>query len=265
MEKRRIGETPTMESSVFRLDVEQRNWAINCLRKSGIEASAERELCQLIEGSVTQFLAARAHSIGTDREAHDALRELWLLAHEIDPPVGQLRALVSKLPEKALSYINSRAVHLIPRLFPGQSAGRSFQAWARDAEGPDLVEAIRILSATGGQIVMGRSRGGGKRSRRKLEPMIAGQVRGTGDTAPKGGRPGHAEQDALVRNLAIDWYRATGQRPEAGRSDHTGFGDLVHSIFDWVGEPGAVQALRRYWAAVSNVKTRSIPGGVESF
>jgi hypothetical protein len=194
---------------------------------------------------------------------HDALRELWLLAHEEDPPVGVLRARIARLPPKALSYIGSRAVHLIPRLFPGQSVDSGFVTWAAKASGPDLVMALRTLTAIGGRIVPGRSRGGGKRSKSKLEPVIGKQVRGIGETAPSGGRPPDTDQDTLVMHLAIDWYQATGRPPEKGRSDATGFGELVHSVFDWLGDHGATQALRRYWTTVKSAKVRPITGGFE--
>ena len=126
-----------------------------------------------------------------------------------------------------------------------------------------LVEALRVLSADGGRIVPGRSRGGGKRSKSRLEPRISRQVRGTGTMAPTGGRPKNADQDTLVMHLAIDWYQATGERPEQGRSDATGFGELVHSVFDWLGELGATQALRRYWPIVNSAEKAQIPGGEE--
>jgi hypothetical protein len=209
------------------------------------------------------FLAARARPAGSDRKAHDALRALWLLAHEEDPQVGALRARVERLPPKASSYIESRAVRLIPRLFSGQTADHGFPAWAHAADGPDLVKALRVLSADGGRIVPGRSRGGGKRSKSKLEPRIGRQVRGTGTMAPTGGRPKNADQDTLVMHLAIDWSQATGERPEQGRSDATGFGELVHCVFDWIAKPGARQALRRYWTTVKSAKVRPTAGGFE--
>ena len=194
---------------------------------------------------------------------HDALRELWFLAHEEDPPVAVLRGRVARLPPKALSYIVSRAVHLIPRLFPGQSVDPDFVTWAANATGPDLVKALCTLTANGGRIVPGRSRGGGKRSKSKLEPVIGGQVRGIAETAPSGRRPPHEDQDTLVMLLAIDWCQATGQRPAEGRSDATGFGELVHSVFDWLDEAGATQALRRYWGVVNSAEKTQNPGGEE--
>ena len=253
-----IGEPPS-----FRLDPELRSWVADCLTKSGLGAALAPQLIDLIEHSIAIFLAAQACPPGTDREVHDALRELWLLAHEEDPPVGVLRGRIARLPPKALSYIGSRAVHLIPRLFPGQSVDPGFVTWAANASGPDLVEALRTLTAVGGRIVPGRSRGNGKRSRSKLEPVIGEQVRGIAETAPSGGRPPHEDQDTLVMHLAIDWCRATGQPPNQGRSDATGFGELVHSVFDWLGELGATQALRRYWRIVNSAEKTQIPGGEE--
>jgi hypothetical protein len=249
--------------SPVRLDPEQRSWVTDCLAKSGLGAALAPRLIDLIDHSIAIFLAARACPPGTDREVHDALRKLWLLAHEEDPPVKILRGRIARVPPKALSYIGSRAIHLIPRLFPGQSMDPDFVTWAANASGPDLVKAMRTLAANGGRVVPGRSRGGGKRSKSKLEPVIGGQVRGIAETAPSGGRPPHADQDTLVMHLAIDWYRATDQPPEDGRSDATGFGELVHSVFDWLCEPGATQALRRYWREVNSAKKTKVSGRQE--
>ncbi len=77
-----------------------------------------------------------------------------------------------------------------------------------------------------------------------------------------------------MMHLAGDWSRATGQMPEAGRSDRTGFGGLVHSVFQWVYVPKAARqaeideaidtaagaasyCLRRFWEDVEEGRTRS--------
>jgi hypothetical protein len=51
-------------------------------------------------------------------------------------------------------------------------------------------------------------------------------------------------------HLALDWYQATGKRADRGRSDGTGFGELVHSVLQHLEiSPGAAaHALRTYWA-----------------
>jgi hypothetical protein len=51
-------------------------------------------------------------------------------------------------------------------------------------------------------------------------------------------------------NLALDWVYVTGEIPQPGRSEGTGFGQMVHLIFDWLQEPGAERALRRHWRHV---------------
>jgi hypothetical protein len=50
---------------------------------------------------------------------------------------------------------------------------------------------------------------------------------------------------------------ATGTEPLPGRSDHAGFGDLVHSVFQRLHEPAPDQALRRYWNEVEKGRSRS--------
>jgi hypothetical protein len=61
----------------------------------------------------------------------------------------------------------------------------------------------------------------------------------------------------LIRNLALDWIRATVCEPSPGRSDQSGFGDLVHSVFQWLDEPAPDQALRRHWTEVQEGKAHS--------
>ena len=113
-----------------------------------------------------------------------------------------------------------------------------------------------MLSAEGGQLIL-RSRGGGKRSAARLEPRILGRVSGSREGGPAGGRPRHVAQGELIRNLALDWIRATGCEPSPGRSDQSGFGDLVHSVFQWLDESAPDQALRRYWTEVQEGKACS--------
>lgn len=61
--------------------------------------------------------------------------------------------------------------------------------------------------------------------------------------------------------LALDWLRATSEMPKAGRSSETAFGDLVHSVFQWLEiskDPyeAATYALRWYWEQVELERNR---------
>jgi hypothetical protein len=207
-----------------------------------------------IEGSISQFLSVLPSA--THRETHDALRSIWLLAHEDDPQIGLLRARIKRLPKSAIDYINRRAPRVIPKLFPGEPLqGGGFLAWSEKANGGKLIHALRVLSADGGQIVDGRSRGRGKRSAPRVEPVIFGEARRAGTKAHKGGRPSEDTRHELVMNLGLDWIRATDQMPEPGRSSETAFGDLVHGVFQWLDitkDPceAATYALRRHWEEV---------------
>jgi hypothetical protein len=111
-------------------------------------------------------------------------------------------------------------------------------------------------------VVPGRSRGGTKRSRARLEPMILGEVRGVGASGHTGGAPTQDAIHELVMQLALDWLRATGKAPTPGRSDRSGFGDLVYSVFQWLcvsqdHTETAVYALRRYWDSIRRRKKRA--------
>jgi hypothetical protein len=220
-----------MQQTEFELDDEQRARVTDCLRKEGIRLAPETQAVLLrdIGYSIRVFLKDRSKSKASSREVYNALRSLWTLAHEEDPLVAQLRGRIRCLPREAVEYLERRAGRVIPLAFSENDVEAGFLAWAETASAHDLVTAVRVLSAEGGKLVS-RSRGACKRSAPKLEP--------------------------LIRNLAVDWIKATGGDPLPGRSDHGGFGDLVHCVFQWVREPAAAQALRRHWAAVEEGKAR---------
>jgi hypothetical protein len=259
----------------FRLDEDQRKELGSCLQAAQISLRAAefQKLVQVIEDTIERFRDAKAE--GTFREARGELRKLWQLSHDDDPSVAALRARLVALPKEAIEQVGSRSRVVIPELFPGVTIGDEpfdppqrlaarFLEWAAAAEGTKLVTALRVLSEEGARITKGRSRGGGKRSRLRLEPLILGKVRGTGTRNHTGGRPTEIRRHELVMHLALDWLLATGQEPEANRSDLGGFSSLVHRVFEWLqiddadsaGE-AATYALRRYWAAVAGHKARS--------
>jgi hypothetical protein len=241
----------------FRVGCEHRGRINDCLRKDGIRLTpeVERNFAHNICVSVNTFLRQRPDSKITYREAHAELRDLWLLSIENDPPVGQIRAHVANLSKMSIEYLNTRASQVIP-----ESADEGFLSWAKSADAKRLVEAIRVTCADGAKRIS-RSRGGGKRSGERIEPLVFGHARGGSPGYVEGGRPRHYRQDDLVMHLAIDWTIATGSKPLPGRSDHRGFGDLVHCVFQWLHKPAADQALRRYWEAVKVHRSHSAGKG----
>jgi hypothetical protein len=249
----------------YRLDNEQRTQIRGCVKREQISLPRDRfeQLIRGIEASIAHF--RDAPDGGTFRDALESLRELWKRSHLDPAPIQVLREELRKLPKKAVEYMDRRAQVVIQRLFLGEtieedvfhpsnhSASR-FLAWANTADDQELITALRVLSGEGGHVVPGRSRGGGKRSRAQLEPMIMGEVRGAGARDHKGGAPTRDAEYELVMWLALAWLEATDHKPKPGRSDHTGFGDLVHWLFRWLDISGkssdaAAYALRRYWAS----------------
>jgi hypothetical protein len=186
----------------FRLDDEQRERVRDCLTKAGVTLPPdrfERLICG-IEASIAH--SRRAPPEGNFRDAHDALRQLWELSHDDDPPVARIRARIRALPREAIEYVDRRAPIVMARLFPTEPPITRFQQWATSADRAMLITATRVLSAEGGRIVEGRGRGAGKRSALRVEPMIMGEVRGRGATRHRGGRPGNADRQELVMHLA---------------------------------------------------------------
>jgi hypothetical protein len=241
---------------------EQRARVHDCLTKEGLLLSQDsfEQLIRCIETSIDNFLTTPIE--GPFREAHDALRQLFELSHDEDPSVALLRNRVRALPTGAIKYIDGRAPIVSERLFPGEPQITRFQEWAKDADPAKLILATRVLAAEGARWVKGRSRGGGKRTDNRLEPSMMGEVRGAGAADHKGGAPTGTAENDLIRFLALDWQRAAGHRPKSGRSDKTGFGDLVHSVFQWLNLPegAASYALRRYWAEITQGEARRESG-----
>ncbi|MGC2411975.1 MAG: hypothetical protein WA459_04675 [Stellaceae bacterium] len=245
------------------LDEEQCAQVRDCLRKANVALPTEifERLVREIEDSISRFRGSEPS--GGFRNAHDALRAIWLLAHEDDPPLGVLRTQIKALPRSAVKYIDRRFPRAIPRLFPRTpfEDGTTFLAWTEKASGDQFVRALQVLSAEGAQIVAGRSRGRGKRSASRVEPVILGETRGAGAKKEKGGRPSEDARHELVGNLGLDWSRATERMPDPGRSSETAFGDLVHGVFQWLEvseDPyeAATYALRRHWEQVEFERNR---------
>jgi hypothetical protein len=206
------------QETSFCLDDEQRARVTDCLSKAALSLSPDRleQFIGGIEASIAHFRATPPEA--SFRDAHDALRALRTLAHEDDPPIGQLKARLAQLAPNARENIGRRAPTVMRRLgFDlGSPAGElpehafnRFLRWTTTPEAvhlpapppplpkalaeklpalagaeplslPPLVTALRELSSDGARPVDGRSRCGGKRSGRRLEPMIMGEVRGAG-------------------------------------------------------------------------------------
>jgi hypothetical protein len=281
----------------YRLNEEQRARVEVCLRKEALSLRRDRleHFIGSIEASIGHFRATPPEA--TFRDAHNDLRVLHMLAHEDDPPIGQLKARLARLKPAAKEYMGRRAPTVMRQLgfdlgtpagkLPERAFGR-FLRWTKTPEAvqqpgpppplpktlaeklaaftgtkpvslpPPLVTALRALSSDGARMVEGRSRGGGKRSGLRLEPVIIGEIRGAGTARHHGGRPTNDRHQTLVMHLATDWRNATSEPPKPGRSDSPGFGDLVHSVFQWLSLPegSAPYALRLYWAGFRQRKGR---------
>jgi hypothetical protein len=175
------------------------------------------------------------------------MRELFFKVIEDTCNINEVRRLVDVLPERAIRHIDRRAEVVIPKLFRGETADKGFRPWAKTASRKKLIQVVRVLSYQG-VMPVSRSRGPGKRSRERGEPVILGVARRAGGGKNKGGRPGDEALRALIRHLAMDFLLLSGEHPVAGRSDGTPFGDLVHSVLQWEGieSERAEYALRQY-------------------
>ena len=223
------------------------------------------EIAQFIEAVAASMaqsrLASTMQPAAPARQVHNARRQLWLMASAPEPAIGLIKARLRALPSEAVSAMEARAQLLWPRIFGAELPPCGLISWSKTAGAADLVRGLRLITANGAAAVAGRSRLNGRQSRRSLEPMILGVVRGRPDASVsrllQGRRP--ADTDDLVMLLAIDWLQATGKSPGPGRSDAKPFGALVHHVFGWLDkEVGAEAALRRYWQSVAAESCRRI-------
>jgi len=164
-----------MRSIEFELDQEHRGRLGDCLRKDTIQLGAEAEAAFAgnIEASIDVFQEQKSILEVTHRQKHDALRAVWQLVWEDDVSAGQLRARLCGLPKQVTEFLQARARQMIPEL--ADVAGYDFSQWVRDADPESLKNVVRLLSADGAKPVT-RSRGPGKRSSARLEPLIFDSV-----------------------------------------------------------------------------------------
>jgi hypothetical protein len=192
------------QSIAFRLDDEHRSRISDCVRKDSIQLTYQGivRFAHNIEILIVTFVKAKGNTTGSYRQARNALRDLWRLSHQADDDISVRlpRARLQCLPKLALDYLDMRARLTSPELFDSVDGG--FLTWAKDADATRLVEMIRIHSGVGARLVS-RSRGRGKRSRARLEPVIFGQARGDGGGVNTGGRPSQDARDTLVMHLTV--------------------------------------------------------------
>jgi len=246
------------------MNEELRDCLTRCLHKSGAKVRSEdiERFLGRAARAISTFLRDKHDYAMTDREVHDALRDLCKMASESDPPFGQIRARIKVLPQQVVRQFDRLAAGQIPRYYEDvrneqmpaaeEQALRAggFREWAQVADGWALVWAVQTLTTTGVSSVPGRPRGGRKRSRARMEPNILGVARGSIDQASAGGRPSDSDFTlGLIGRLAEAWKHATGRYPPRGRSDATGFGEAVYSVFQWLDRDGEAEyALRQFWA-----------------
>jgi hypothetical protein len=233
----------------FLLSDEQRNQVRDCLHieEMTLEPDAFDGFVAFLECAIREYHhAPRKNTKGSVREELRALNDL---ASRKNPPVDEIRRHAAELSTEALQHIERHAELILPLMFKGQYYDGSLRNWAEHvASDAALIEAVVSLIPDGAKPVPGRNRGKDKRSRDKMSPTILGVTLGAGEEANKKGRPRDDEQLALVRHLADCCERYTGQFPDVQRTDRSGFGSLVHAVFQWCGlsYDAAMYSLRQY-------------------
>ena len=233
----------------------------DCLRSENIRLSSSQMTAFVsdIREDTATFEKAKEET-KRFRETHNQLRRLWEVAADESPQLELLLEAIRDLSRDATAYVNRRFPNVMERLLGEQPKEIDFKSWAQTAGAETLARVSRLVAAEGAEIVPGRSRGRGKRSRPRVAPVVMGITRGNSTGAPHGGRPNNELMIELIMRLALSWLGATGKEPKRGRGDNTGFGNLVFLVFEGLclldkeGEESGVHALRQYWSRVRRVR-----------
>jgi len=270
----------------FRLDDDHVDLIRLCLRKGaqaqGVPApdgEVRRAFANAVEEAINSFIVEFVGKMNNPivPSTRDKLAALYQLAS--NEQVDQLRLEIAGLPTSILEFLEERAAQTVPKFLETSPAPRAqkewgtsnqlryanFSSWAKNAGPEELVRGVIAVVCDGWLPVLGKSRKG-TRSRSKFAPIIAGRVIGKPTNAKdkrtdRGRQPVPVSHFVLIGHLAVAWENATGMMPKVGRSDYTGFGDLVYQVFAWLHEfderfnpETAAHSLREY--------SRSLHGSV---
>jgi len=238
-------------------------------------SKAER-LLREIEVSVSLYVSQKAARF-QHGEVRKSLLKLWKAAEKGEGKQILLDLLSSSAPG-TIEYLETRAERLWPLLELGPMFQSDLLTWAARAAEEDIKTVLIRCCAEGRQLIKGRKRPDGKRSKSNFEPIIFGSADGADGPrgplgpmfvtnfnfwpAPKSSNAGRSSIDAeveLIMHLADDWYRVTGTFATGGRSDDSPMVEFITSVFRWAEIKNAENALRVYWAELKARKARSAP------
>jgi hypothetical protein len=243
------------------------------LKRAGLKttSSASKQLLKDAEESVYLYHQEKTSAFHQG-PSRTALLRLWKTA-EKGSDKETLQSLLENLPAGAVYYLEQRAARIGPSLNIKPIGNNGLLDWADTASNDDLIKLIIFCAAEGRQIVQGRKRPKGLRSRNRIEPVILGiadratipesnvfeeKMNAQKHSPPnKAGRSRIDEKITLIAMLATDWIRQTGSVPIGGRGDASPFTDFVTSVFEWakIGQPE--HAIRIYWEEMKERKARS--------
>lgn len=216
----------TRVSRSFSLDEERIAQVRGCFARERVPLSgpALKEVVSGIENAV-----ARWNEETRDVALEQARRLLWKRVFkelDRDSPRGErLREMVARLPDKDCRTISKNASMWLARQFPRTSYKGDFAAWAPRAPLEELVWTLRTCFAVRSQWNSGRTRANGRRDKGFLEPSFH---------SSSGGRPRRGAA-GLFEELRELWKVTVGAYPTWTRSARTGFGELVHIVFEECG------------------------------
>jgi hypothetical protein len=219
------------------------------------------ELAQVIQTYHNEVLAER-----TDRDAYEALRDLFKLIEKHPDHTSKIRAKFSLLPKLAREEVLRRAEWRKDEFFRNEMpTWENLVYWVENCRDDELIEKLPLLIATGRALSFGQMRENGERSAPHIEPRILGRVgrlqRPDIDwykpkIDPTGGRPPKEALDTLLRTLGLLWLEATGKPPKRGRGKTSPFVGAATAVLKSVGVKNPETTLKRYWASIETHRKR---------
>lgn len=227
-----------------------------------------------LDDALARYRAA-VLSTSTYRDAHEALRDLYLLLQDLEPDLVVIRRKFAFLPEEAQADVLRRA--RARRLAAGGEAELSwtgFCSWLQGLSDADLVAIGPGLVAGGAAWSSGQTRANGHTSAPHLEPLTLGRFRNlrrpdvegfTPAPQPKGGRPASSAVDDLMTDLGLLWFETTGtdNTPAAVRGHKTAFVEMAELALAEAGVKAPETAIKRFFRRIRFHRGRksSVPWG----
>lgn len=202
----------------------------------------------------------------TYRDAHEALRDLFMLMEARQPDITAIRRKLGSLPPEATEFLLRRARQRF-RLFRKHAhLGRlSLIHWLRSLSDQELLTLGRSLIATGLVWTFGQRRSKNRPAKLRLEPYIMGHARRlkrsdidwfVPQKEQRGGRPHQTAIDDFMISFGLLWVELTGHAPQSQRGKKSPFVEAALLALHEAGARAPSTAIKRFFQSINFHRNR---------